>query len=95
MRKRLSNMDPTVFWCTPCKKWHAGECSDTVSGPSKIRLSLDTEHTDLYGMRTYFANLIVDSKAQIMIGNRIYKISDWEKKHNFVFVDFEEVKWSW
>lgn len=84
-------MDSTVFWCTPCKKYHAGECSDTVPIIGKIRLALDTELTSMNGYRSKYAKLIMDSKAEIIIGSRRYKAMSYDKKADFVYIDFVEV----
>lgn len=82
--------DPTIFWCSLCKKYHGGECGPAVASTEGLTLVLNTTGTQFAGLRSSYAQLLMDSKATILIGNKVLYAYTWDKDGKNVIVKFKE-----
>jgi hypothetical protein len=85
--------DPTIFWCSTCKKYHGGECDSTVASTEILTLRLGTYNTPYDGKRREYAELLEASNAVILIdrkdGLKVFKMDSWEKDGTSIRVNFK------
>jgi hypothetical protein len=83
-------MESTVFWCTPCKKYHGGECGVALTSSDTLTLRLGTHKTEFDGRRREYAELIAASNAVILVNGKVFHIDGWEKEGSSIRVNFKE-----
>jgi hypothetical protein len=82
-------MDATIFWCSLCKTYHGGECEGSSVSADTMTLRLGTNKTEFDGRRREYAELISASNAVILVGDKVFKMDNWEKDGSSIRVNFK------